>query len=147
MKHVHYSDVELEEPSEDGIKDLKVRWLIKKKDGAKNFTMRLFELEPGGNSPFHKHDWEHQVFILEGSGTVAFPNGEKKPLKPWDVVWIPENEKHNFNAGENGLKSPLQEPGVIRNRGLVRGNLVGVFSNRIYVCLEFNHSRTDGIFH
>ena len=103
MKLFHYDTVELEK-AEAGAKDTYVRWLITRKDGAKNFTMRLFELEPGGNSPFHEHDWEHQVFVLEGSGTVAFPNGEKKPLKPWDVVWIPENEKHNFNAGENGLK-------------------------------------------
>ena len=51
MKHVHYTDIELIEPSEEGIKDLKVRWLISDKDGAKNFAMRLFEIKPGGYSP------------------------------------------------------------------------------------------------
>ena len=38
MKHVHYSDVELETPKEEGIKNLKVRWLISDKDGAENFA-------------------------------------------------------------------------------------------------------------
>ncbi len=41
-KHVHYSDVELEEPSEEEIKHLKVRWLITKKDGAKKFCNATF---------------------------------------------------------------------------------------------------------
>ena len=64
MKHIHYSEVELEEPSEEGIKDLKVRWFISKKDGAEKFAMRLFEIQPGGYSPLHQHDWEHEVFMF-----------------------------------------------------------------------------------
>ncbi len=104
MKLFHYDQVELVK-AEQGAKDTYVRWLIsKEKDAAKRFAMRLFELKPGGSSPFHEHGWEHEVFIIEGSGTVTFPDGNKKPLKPWDVVWIPENEEHNFQAGENGLK-------------------------------------------
>jgi len=71
VKHVHFTDVDLEEPSEEGIKDMKVRWLISKKDGAENFAMRLFEIQPGGYSPLHQHDWEHEVFILDGSGVVG----------------------------------------------------------------------------
>ena len=48
MKHVHYTDIELEEPDEEGIKNLKIRWLISKKDGAENFAMRFFEIKPRG---------------------------------------------------------------------------------------------------
>ena len=40
MKHVNYSDVELEEAKMDGIKDVSIRWLISEKDGAQNFAMR-----------------------------------------------------------------------------------------------------------
>ena len=67
LKPIHYTDIELEEPKEKEIKDLKVRWLISNKDGAKNFAMRLFEIQPGGYSPLHQHDWEHEVFDLEGN--------------------------------------------------------------------------------
>jgi len=48
MKHVHYSDIELETPNEKGLKEVKVRWVISKKDGAENFAMRVFEIQPGG---------------------------------------------------------------------------------------------------
>jgi quercetin dioxygenase-like cupin family protein len=104
VKHVHYTEVELEEPSEEGIKDLKVRWLISEKDGAKNFAMRLFEIQPGGYSPLHQHDWEHEVFILEGEGVTRDKTNEK-PFKQGDVFFVPPMEWHQFvNTGENKLK-------------------------------------------
>ena len=100
MKHAHYSDIKLEVPKEQGIKDVKVRWLISKKDDAQNFAMRLFELQPGGYSPLHQHDWEHEVFILEGSGTLRNKNHEE-PLRAGDVVFVKPNEWHQFsNTGK-----------------------------------------------
>jgi len=103
MKHVHYTDVELETPSEEGIKDLKVRWLISKKDGADNFAMRLFEVQPNGYTPYHQHDWEHEVFVVEGTGVVKSENSEE-PFKPGDVIFIPSMEWHQF-------KNTSSEPG------------------------------------
>jgi len=103
-KHVHYTDVDLEEPSEQGIKDMKVRWLISKKDGAENFAMRLFEVKPGGYSPLHQHDWEHEVFILEGNGTVKNKTHEES-FKQGDVFFVPPMEWHQFvNTGDKTLK-------------------------------------------
>jgi quercetin dioxygenase-like cupin family protein len=104
VKHIHYKDVELEDPSEEGIKDLKVRWLISKKDGAKNFAMRLFEVKPGGFTPLHQHDWEHEVFILEGKGKTWDKNNEDM-FKQGDVLFIKPMEWHQFlNTGEKTLK-------------------------------------------
>jgi len=104
MKHVHYSEIKLEEPTEKGLKDMKVRWLITNKDGAKNFAMRLFEVKPGGYSPLHQHDWEHEVFILEGEG-IAKDKKTQKPLKQGDVFFVPPMEWHQFcNTGKSLLK-------------------------------------------
>ena len=104
MKHVHYTDVDLEVPKEEGIKDLKIRWLISKKDGAENFAMRLFEVKPGGHSPLHQHDWEHEVFILDGEG-VARDKQHEKPFKKGDVFFIPSMEWHQLvNTGKGDLK-------------------------------------------
>lgn len=104
MKHVHFTDVKLEEPSEKGIKDMKVRWLISKNDGAENFAMRLFEILPGGYSPFHQHDWEHEVFILEGSG-IAKCEKNQEPYKQGDVFFIRPMEWHQFiNTGKKLTK-------------------------------------------
>ena len=104
MKHVHYSDVELEIPKEDGIKDVMVRWLISKKDGAENFAMRLFEIQPGGYTPLHQHDWEHEVFVLEGRG-VTKDKVDEKSFNEQDIFFIPPMEWHQFvNTGDKPLK-------------------------------------------
>ena len=101
---MNYKDVPLEIPEEEGIKDLKIRWLISEKDGAKNFAMRLFEAEPGGNTPWHTHDWEHEVFILEGEGTARSAEGKVK-FSAGDVFYIPPNEWHQLiNTGSEKLK-------------------------------------------
>jgi quercetin dioxygenase-like cupin family protein len=103
MKLFRCFDIE-PETAENGAYKLKVRWLITKDMGAKNFAMRLFEMEPGGYSPLHTHSWEHEVFILEGEGTV-FGGDEERKFKAGDVIFIPPNEKHQFkNTGEKTVR-------------------------------------------
>ena len=104
MKHVHHTEVKLEEPTEQGVKDVKLRWLISKKDGAENFAMRLFEMEPEGHTPLHQHDWEHEVFILEGNGTIKNKTNEEI-FRGGDVIFVPSMEWHQFvNTGKEKLK-------------------------------------------
>lgn len=103
MKVFSYEDVEAKE-ADEGSSKLTVRWLITKDLGASNFAMRLFEMKPGGHSPLHNHDWEHEVFILEGEGAVVGKDGERK-FKHGDVVFVPPNEKHQFkNTGRKLVK-------------------------------------------
>ena len=104
MKHVHYTDVELETPNEEDIKDVKIRWLIKDKDGADHFAMRLFEIKPEGHTPLHQHDWEHEIFILEGNGVVKGKTKDN-PFKSGDVFFIPSMEWHQIiNTSKKDLK-------------------------------------------
>jgi quercetin dioxygenase-like cupin family protein len=103
MKIFHYQHVEAKS-ADEGASKLKVRWLITKEMGAPNFAMRLFEMEPKGHSPLHTHPWEHEVFILEGEGTVVGGTEEKK-FSPGDAIFIPPNEKHQFrNDGKKVVK-------------------------------------------
>jgi quercetin dioxygenase-like cupin family protein len=104
MKIVDYKEVKAEAVDFEDVKDVKVRWLISDKDKAPNFAMRLFEVGPGGYSPLHTHNWEHEVFILEGEGVAN--NGEKETkLKSGTVVYVAPNEKHQFkNTGSETLK-------------------------------------------
>jgi quercetin dioxygenase-like cupin family protein len=103
MKVFPYKDIELKDAGE-GTSGLKVRWLITKDIGANNFAMRLFEMEPAGNSPFHSHPWEHEVLILEGEGLLV-GEGEERKFKAGDVVFIAPNEKHQFkNSGKKLVK-------------------------------------------
>jgi quercetin dioxygenase-like cupin family protein len=103
VKVFPYTDVEAQK-ADEGASRLKVRWLITKDIGAPNFAMRLFEMEPGGYSPLHSHDWEHEVFILEGEGTVFGKEGEKRFLAG-NAVFVPPNERHQFkNTGQKLLR-------------------------------------------
>jgi quercetin dioxygenase-like cupin family protein len=103
MKRFQYSSVLAEDvpPPAEGVK---VRWLITEETGAPNFAMREFALEPGGSTPRHAHPWEHEVFVLAGKGTVSGEVGDE-PVKPGDVVFVPQDEEHQFrNDGDEELR-------------------------------------------
>jgi len=77
--------------------------LIADRDGAPNFFMREVKIEPGMNSPDHSHDWEHEMYILEGDGTCR-AGGREVPVKVGDAVFIPGREHHCIHAGGKGLR-------------------------------------------
>lgn len=102
LKIISFKEVEAKDVG-DGAYKARVRWLITKDIGAENFAMRLFEIEPGGYTPLHKHPWEHEVFILEGKGKVIGEAGESE-FKSGDAIFIPANEMHQFvNSSEKTL--------------------------------------------
>jgi len=104
MEVFHYDTVKAEDVVMEGASRIRVRWLIDKKTGAKNFAMRIFEVEPDGYSPLHKHPWEHEVFILEGEG-LLFDGQNSTLFKTGDVIFVQTNEMHQFrNKGKNTLK-------------------------------------------
>jgi quercetin dioxygenase-like cupin family protein len=82
----------------------RMRCLIGPDDAAPSFSMRQFELAPGGNTPRHQHAYEHEVFILEGDGEVL--DGERwRPLRPGAAVFVPPNRLHQFrNTGARPLR-------------------------------------------
>jgi quercetin dioxygenase-like cupin family protein len=103
MKIISQKDVEAKN-AEEGASKLKVQWLITRETGAPNFAMRLFEMKPKGYSPFHSHAWEHEVYILEGKGTIVSEQGEKR-FGAGDAILVLPNEKHQFkNTGAQTLK-------------------------------------------
>ncbi len=104
MKIKHYQQYPLEKVTMEGARKAYIRWLVSEKDGAPNFAMRLFEVEPGGFTPFHSHSWEHENFIVEGEGALVTED-EEIPFKPGDVIYVPPFMKHNYkNTGESTLK-------------------------------------------
>jgi quercetin dioxygenase-like cupin family protein len=91
----HMLDVTAQPVVMDGAKDVTVRVLVGPQDNAPTFAMRLFELAPGGHTPFHAHNFEHEVIILEGDVAVMTANG-LKPLRTGDVLLVPANDQHQF---------------------------------------------------
>lgn len=95
MKICDYKDIELEEVGEEGATGVSVRWVISKDDGAPNFSMRVFDVQPGGSTPHHQHEWEHEVFILDGKAEVVTDDGNKS-APAGSVVFVAPNEMHQF---------------------------------------------------
>jgi len=92
----HYETVKQEEVG-DGAKNAKIRWLITEKNGATHFVMRHFEVGPNGFTPLHKHPYEHEIFVLSGSGVVIV-GSEEKPFSGGDVIFIPPNVEHQLRS-------------------------------------------------
>ena len=81
----------------DGAQGARMRMLIGPTEGAKVFHMRHFEIAPGGHTPHHRHDYEHEILILRGAGLVKSESGEH-PCRDGDVIWMPPNELHQFRS-------------------------------------------------
>ena len=87
-----------------GAEGAKMRMLVGPGDGAANFHMRHFEVAPGGFTPHHQHDYEHEILILKGRGLAQGEKGERA-FKAGDVIWVPANEMHQFrNPGPEPLE-------------------------------------------
>jgi quercetin dioxygenase-like cupin family protein len=72
-----------------------VRWLLGEPEGAPNFEMRYFSLSGEISTPWHEHGWEHQVFVVKGSGKLKTAEKEHQ-LKPGDAVFVAPGEQHCF---------------------------------------------------
>lgn len=84
-------------------KGVTMRVLMSEKDGAPNFIMRIFEIEPGGFTVYHTHPWEHEVYVLEGKGAVR-QKGRDYPIEKDSFVLVTPDEEHQFlNAGNTPL--------------------------------------------
>jgi quercetin dioxygenase-like cupin family protein len=104
MKVSHYEESTSKPVEMEGSSGCRVRWLVDEHDGAPTFAMRQFEVAPGGHTPRHFHDYEHEVFVLEGSGVVVEGDKEHR-LQAGDVVFVKPNEVHQFrNPGPAPLK-------------------------------------------
>ena len=89
---------------DEGAKAVEIRWLISKEDGAENFAMRMFELQPGGYTPLHIHPHEHEVFVIEGQGVFVY-EGREYPFGREHVIFVPPNKEHRFkNTGNSVLR-------------------------------------------
>jgi quercetin dioxygenase-like cupin family protein len=93
MKVRHYTQTPAEAfPDLDGVT---IRWVIGRQDGAPNYAMRVIEVQPGRNTPYHTHGYEHEVYILSGRGMVRGVDGERE-IGPGSVVYIAPDEIHGF---------------------------------------------------
>ena len=89
--------------------------MVGRGDGAPNFAMRSFEVAAGGNTPRHQHDYEHEVFIVSGKGTILLGDTEHE-IGPGDVIYIEADLEHQFKSVGGPLRFLCMVP-VERNCG------------------------------
>ena len=104
MKVANHQAVEQKTVDMPGAQLCQVRWLVGDQDQAPHFAMREFEVAPGGFTPRHSHPYEHEVFVLDGSGTIA--EGDRiHPISSGDVIYVAPDDIHQFrNTGETPLR-------------------------------------------
>jgi quercetin dioxygenase-like cupin family protein len=105
-------DVEARPMSMPGASGVSMRLLVSRDDGAPTFSMRMFEVEPGGHTPLHQHNYEHEVIILAGEGQlVTSDSDDSRPVAAGDAVYVPANELHRFrNSGAEKLQFVCMVP-------------------------------------
>jgi quercetin dioxygenase-like cupin family protein len=102
MKVFHYTDVPAQ-PAE-GLPGVTLRWAIAQNVGAPNFAMRVIDVQPGAATEHHTHAWEHEVFVLEGQGSVRGVQGETN-IGPGSCIYVAPDEVHQFiNTGAGVLR-------------------------------------------
>lgn len=120
MKMLKAADVPADIVREPGARNVTIRRLIDTTDGADRFLMSLFELAPGGATPPHYHEWEHEIYVLSGKLHIDLPGeGEDRrfALEQGDVVFIPRGEAHGLATGPDEsarllLVAPAERPPV-----------------------------------
>ena len=76
--------------------------LINLDDNPPTCTLSYSQIGPGNTSSHHIHEWEHEVYIIDGTGTL-FCDGTEYPVKAGDAMFIPPNVDHyTLNNGGNG---------------------------------------------
>lgn len=103
-KVIHYSTVEAK-PIGDSAPGSTIRWLISRdQDGARSFSLRFVEMQPGANSLKHSHEYEHENYIADGEGKVWLAD-HWQLIRAGDAVYIPSFMEHTFiNTGETILR-------------------------------------------
>jgi len=96
VKIVSLHSVEKSVPPMEGAAGTYKQVPISRQDGAPTFSFRVFTLEPGGHTPYHRHPYEHVNYVIEGKGVVVTENDEESPIEKGDFALVLPNEKHQY---------------------------------------------------
>ncbi len=118
--------------------------LIDESDGAPNFAMRRFVLDPGAEVPRHTNEVEHEQYVLEGEYVVGISDASETHRADGDRAerssadrssgqrpreeTVDDVEEHTVSAGD-ALLIPSGTVHWYRNEGEERGAFLCVVPN------------------
>ncbi len=65
-------------------------------DGSPHFSLRVFTVEIGGNTPHHSHPYEHVNYVISGCGELVDEEGKGHPLSAGDFALVQPDEVHQY---------------------------------------------------
>ncbi|WP_052889693.1 cupin domain-containing protein [Thermogemmatispora carboxidivorans] len=84
-------------PENSRAKDATRQILIGNDEGAQNFHLRYFAVQPGGHTSLDQHAHDHGVYVLHGRARLRLGD-EEHEVRAGDAIYIPGNEIHQFFA-------------------------------------------------
>lgn len=108
-----YGDVQEVPVEMEGVSGLSKMVPIGKNEGWQDYTLRVFKIASGGNTPRHKHDWEHVNYIISGRGRLTIDD-EVHELEAKDFSFVPPGSLHQF---ENPYSDEFEFICIVPNRG------------------------------
>ena len=97
MYTVNAQEADRDTVTTEGAKSTDVQWLLAPANGAPSFALRRFIIAPGGYTPRHTHDWEHEVYVLRGEGVLVTEQGQI-PLQADQAILVAPGESHQFRC-------------------------------------------------
>ena len=68
-----------------------------------NFVMREFTVKRGGHTPLHRHAFEHEIYVLSGTGRAE--GDVEADLNPGDSAYVKSRDLHSFrNTGDEDFR-------------------------------------------
>ncbi len=117
-KAIHYTEVPAQTYGDEA-PGVTISWVIDEEhDGAPHYALRVIEVAPGGQTPDHTHDFEHENFVLEGSGRVRIGDAWHQ-VAAGSVIFVPAGVRHTYvNAGDSPFRflCGIPTPRLIQRR-------------------------------
>jgi quercetin dioxygenase-like cupin family protein len=96
MKINNNEEILAPEVQVEGATKVRMKILIGPEDGSGNIIMRHFYVAPGGNTPFHNHDYEHVIKIERGRGIAVDEHGTGHEVTEGQSLFVRPGDLHQF---------------------------------------------------
>jgi len=101
MHVVRLDEVEKVVPEMTGVKAVCKQVPLSREQGAPTFSFRVFTIEPGGHTPFHRHPYEHMNYVISGQGILVSEDGDVA-VRAGDFALVLPGEKHQYRNPSSG---------------------------------------------
>jgi quercetin dioxygenase-like cupin family protein len=78
----------------------------------------LVTFEPGARSAWHTHPAGQILIVTSGTGWVQEEGGDKREIKPGDVIWTPPGVKHWHGATASSSMSHIAITNMLNGKNV-----------------------------